>query len=40
MLDLIISTPIMGNPNPSPTRYKIEQMHWRGALNRCTGEVH
>jgi hypothetical protein len=27
MLDLIISTPIMGNPNPNPTRYKIKQMH-------------
>jgi hypothetical protein len=24
LLDLIISTPIMGNPNPNPTRYKIE----------------
>jgi hypothetical protein len=27
MLDLIISTPIMENPNPNPIRYKIEQVH-------------
>jgi hypothetical protein len=40
MLDLIISTPIMGNPNPNPTRYKIEQMHWRGALNKCIEKMH
>jgi hypothetical protein len=40
VLNLIISTSIMGNPNSNPTRYKIEQMHWRGALNKCTGGVH
>jgi hypothetical protein len=40
MLDLIISTSIMGKSNPNPTRYKIEQMYWRGTLNMCTGGVH
>jgi len=29
-LDLIINTPVMKNPNPKPTHYKIEQINWRG----------
>jgi hypothetical protein len=40
ILDLIISMPIMGNPNLNPNHYKIEQIHLRGALNMCTGGVH
>jgi hypothetical protein len=28
------------NQNSNPIRYKIEQMHRKGALNRCTERVH
>jgi hypothetical protein len=38
MLNLIISTSVMGNSNPNPTRYKTERctggMHWTCALER------
>jgi hypothetical protein len=30
----------MGNPIPNLTHYKIEQMHWRGALNRCIEQMY
>jgi hypothetical protein len=30
----------MGNPNLNPTRYKIEQMHWRSALNKCIEQMY
>jgi hypothetical protein len=40
MLDLIIITSIMENSNPNPTRYKIEHVHWKSALNKYIEQIH